>query len=141
MIHNVHEGWIKVRPRKNPDVPVNIKLHYESYRMLGLQPPSFVKKSSNRIRPASLSAIMDTGAQINVCPASLLATMNIQPDSIFPLQEKVEGASSEPIRLLGGIIVEISGKNERGETISTLQLMYVSNAVKQVYLSREFAQN
>ena len=135
MLHNVHEGWVKARPRRNPDVSVNIKLHYESYKMLGLQPPSSAKKSSSRIRPTKLPAITDTGAQMNVCPSSLLTTMNIQPQSIFPLQEKVEGASSEPIRLVGGIIVEISGSNEKGETISTLQLMYVSNAVKQVYLS------
>ena len=78
---------------------------------------------------------MDSGAQMNVCPETYLSELNIQPDSIFRLQARIEGASSEPITLIGGIIVEISGESDSGQVISTLQLMYVSKAVKQVYLS------
>ena len=75
-----------------------------------------VNKAKRNQQDTRLPAIMKTGA--------LLATMNIYSESIIL-----------PIRLVSGIIVEISGSNERGEIISTLHLMYVSNAVKQVYLS------
>ena len=86
-------------------------------------------------RSVTKSSIMDSGAQMNVCPETFLSELNIQLDTIFPLQARIEGASSEPITLIGGIIVEISGESDSGQVISTLQLMYVSKAVKQVYLS------
>ena len=74
-----------------------------------------VNKAKRNQQNTRLPAIMKTGA--------LLATMNIYSESIIL-----------PIRFVSGIIVEISGSNERRETISTLQLTYVSNGVKQVYL-------
>ena len=55
--------------------------------------------------------------------------MNIKPNTILPMSSKIQGASSEPLKLCGGIIVEISGVSESGKTVSTLQLMYVSESV------------
>ena len=51
------------------------------------------------------------------------------------MSSKIQGASSEPLKLCGGIIVEISGVSESGKTVSTLQLMYVSESVTKTYLS------
>ena len=135
MLHDVHAGWIKSRPRKSPDMPVTIRLHLPSYKNLGLTVPTFSRKLSNPARSITKSSIMDSGAQMNVCPESLLSELHIKPDTIFPLQARIEGASSEPITLTGGIIVEISGKTATGQPVSTLQLMYVSKAVKYLYLS------
>ena len=80
---------------------------------------------------------MDTGAQMAVCPVSTLTDLGIHQDTILPLQSKMEGASSETISLLGGLLVEITGKTADGEEISCLQLMYVSTAVKRVYMSQD----
>ena len=135
MLHHVHAGWVKSKPKQSPSVLVNIRLHIPSYKSLGLQTPTVFKGRQRRPKSVTKSSVMDSGAQMNVCPDTFLSELNIQPDSIFPLQARIEGASSEPITLTGGIIVEISGENDSGQVISTLQLMYVSKAVKHVYLS------
>ena len=134
-LHDIHAGWVRSRPQKSPTIPVNIRLHLPSYKTLGLTVPSYSRKISNPTRSTTKPSIMDTGAQMNVCPESLLTDLHIQPDTIFPLQARIEGASSEPITLTGGILVEISGTAPSGELISSLQLMYVSKAVHNVYLS------
>ena len=72
---------------------------------------------------------------MTVGPESVLADLGINQESILPLQSKIEGASAEPIALLGGIIVEVTGRTSSGQSISTLQLLYISKAVKRVYMS------
>ena len=135
MLHDVHQGWVKSRPLRNPDTPLTIKLHLQSYRQLKLAPPTFSRKTKNSTRSTNTPSVMDTGAQMTVCPVSTLSDLGINPDTILPLQSKMEGASSEPISLLGGILVEITGSTPDGQHISCLQLMYVSRAVKRVYMS------
>lgn len=137
MLHDIHQGWIKSRPLRNPDLSLSIRLHLPSYRELGLTAPTFSRKISNPTRSTTTPSVMDTGAQMAVCPVSTLTDLGIHQDTLLPLQSKMEGASSEPISLLGGIIVEITGKTADGKDISCLQLMYVSRAVKRVYMSQD----
>ena len=137
MLHDIHQGWVKSRPLRNPDLSLTIKLHLPSYRQLGLAPPTFSRRLRNPTRSTTTPSVMDTGAQMAVCPVSTLTDLGIHQDTILPLQSKMEGASSEPISLLGGLLVEITGKTADGEEISCLQLMYVSTAVKRVYMSQD----
>ena len=137
MLHDLHHGWVKSRPLRNPDLSLTIKLHLSSYRQLGLAPPTFSRRRSNPSRSTTIPSVMDTGAQMAVCPLSTLKELGVHPDTLLPLQSKMEGASSEPISLLGGLLVEISGTTSDGQIISCLQLMYVSTAVKRVYMSQD----
>ena len=74
---------------------------------------------------------------MTVCPASTLTDLGIHQENLLPFQSKMEGAASEPISLLGGLLVEITGKTADGREISCLQLTYVSSAVKRVYMSQD----
>ena len=57
---------------------------------------------------------------MNVGPESLLTDLGIHPETILPLQCRIEGASSEPISLLGGLVVKVSVISASGKCISTL---------------------
>jgi hypothetical protein len=135
MLHDIHNGWLKSRPTSSPNMSLSIKLHLPSYKQIGLPAPQFSRKITNPTRSAKTPSTMDTGAQMNVGPVSLLTDLGIKPDTILPLQSRIEGASSEPISLLGGIVVEVSGTTATGKCISTLQLLYISKSVKHLYMS------
>ena len=137
MLHDIHQGWVKSRPLRNPDLSLTIKLHLPSYREIGLTIPTFTRKIKNSTRSIRSPSVMDTGAQMSVCPISTLTELGIRPDTILPLQSRIEGASSEPISLIGGILVEVTGYTSEGRTMSCLQMMYVSRAVKRVYMSKD----
>lgn len=135
VLHTIHDGWLQSPPKKSPMLSLDIKLHQKSYKELGLDVPSHVKKPCYPNTSILTPCIMDTGAQMSLAPLSLLAKMGINQDTTFPLQSRVAGASAEPIQLLGGIIVEITGTTPSGATNSCLQLLYISNAVKEIYMS------
>ena len=87
-------------------------------------------------RSPPTSSITDTGAQLTVVPRTLLSQMGVKPDSIFPIQTKVQGDANSPLMVDGGFLVVITARNETtGIVRSTRQLAYVSAAVKVPYLS------
>ena len=136
MLHDVHTGWIKSRPAGSPSLPLTIKLHAPSYRSLGLDLPTRLRRSIARAR-AKERGIMDTGAQMTLCPASFIKRLGIDVNSLIPLQSRINSASQDPISLLGGLLVEVAWTSSVGDEISCLQLMYVSNAVSEIYMSKD----
>ena len=134
ILHTVHDGWIKSGPRNNPSLNLTIKLHLASYKELGLDIPCYNRKQNNR-NNSTTSSIMDTGAQMALAPISILTQLGLQPESLLPLESRVAGASREPIHLVGGVLVEVTGISPTGETASCLQLLYISTAVTEVYMS------
>ena len=135
ILHDVHKGWLLSSPRKNPYLQLDIQLHLPSYKKLGLDIPSYTRKRSNPSNTVTTRSVMDTGAQMALAPTSILARLGLRPESLLPLQSRVAGASSEPIHLLGGILVKVTGTSSAGHTVSCLQLLYISDAVKEVYMS------
>ena len=61
--------------------------------------------------------------------------VRVKQDLIFPLEYRVNGASRVPIHLVGGIIVEVTGTSPAGRLVKCLQLMYISTAVTEIYMS------
>ena len=90
--------------------------------------PMMVRKSiRNEI---TKFVVPDTGAQMCVAPESIIHGLGIDTNRLFPVQAKIEGASTEPIKLLGGVLLEITATLQNGEMVSTLQLVYVSKVSK-----------
>ena len=134
MVHDVHLGWLEQRPRNSPRVAVSLQVHYPSYSDLSLALPHSANPRARRAQ--GVQSIPDTGAMMNVVPASLIKSLGIDLSSLFPIKSRVSGPSSEPISLVGGIILEVAGGQHKS-SVSTIQLFYVSSAVKSTYLSME----
>ena len=106
--HHVHDaiaGWHPTRPKDSPTIQAQFSLDKASYAELGLNLPRHHQACNNPGRSPSKSSVSDTGAQLTVVPFSLLHSMKIKPDSIFPLETSINGASEVPIMVDGGILV------------------------------------
>ena len=88
--------------------------------------------NSDPSTPYQTASVMNTGAQVSLCPIETLTQLGIKPDTILPLHPKIEGPGSSTIPVLGGIIVELSAQTTDGGMISCLQTMYASTAVRRV---------
>ena len=135
-VHDVVSGWLPTRPRSSPTITVTFSVDRPSYAELGLNLPRHSLSSHNPGRPGSKPAIADTGAQLTVVPYSLLEYLKVKPDSIFPLETTVNGASQVPIMVDGGILLKVTAFNTKtGLAKHTRQLAYVSRHVHITYLS------
>ena len=136
--HHVHDkisGWLQTKPRDSPSLPVSFSIDHQAYSELGL---AFPRRSHNShaSRVSSHFATADSGAQLTVIPASVLESMKVKLDSIFPVQAKLNGANNAPIMVEGGILLKISSTNPTTQVRKTShQLCYVSRHVTSSFLS------
>ena len=69
-------------------------------------------------------------------PYSLLEDMKIKPETIFPVETTINGASNVPIMVDGGVLFKVSAFNPKtGVVRYSRQLAYVSRHVNVPYLS------
>ena len=135
-VHDVVSGWHPTRPRDSPTIMVTFSVDKRSYAELGLNPPKYLQSAHNPGRSSSKPAVADTGAQLTVVPYSLLANLKIKPDTIFPLDTSINGASEVPIMVDGGILLRVTAFDTKTSTVKhSLQLAYVSRHVRVPYLS------
>ena len=136
--HHVHDkiqGWMETRPKENPTLSVTFSVDKAAYSNLRLNFPRF-RHNHNSGRSVTKMSTADTGAQLTVVPATLLDEMHIRSDSIFPVQSRLNAASNTPILVSGGILLEISARNDQtGVVKTTHQLCYVSSHVTGIFLS------
>ena len=126
-VHDTVKGWLQTRPKYSPMIPVQFSVDRPAYSSLGVNLPRFSNNGHNPGRYNQKSAIADTGAQLTIVPLILLQNLKVKPETIFPLQTKVNGASSVPIMVEGGILLKIIAcSSETGQTKVTHQLAYVS---------------
>ena len=137
--HQVHDkvaGWYASRPRDSPTIMAAFSVDKKSYAELGLNPPRYFQSANNPGRTSNKPAICDTGAQLTVVPHTLLAGLKIKPDTIFPVETSMQGASEVPIMVDGGLILRVTVfDNKTKITRHSLQLAYVSSHVRVPYLS------
>ena len=137
--HQVHDqvaGWYASRPKDSPTIMATFSVDRKSYAELGLNPPRYFQSAQNPGRTSSRSAICDTGAQLTVVPHAFLTSLKIKPETIFPVETNMQGASEVPIMVDGGVLLKITAVDTNTETTRhSLQLAYVSRHVRVPYLS------
>ena len=135
-VHDVVKGWYKTRPRGSPSINTSFSLDRQSYAELGLNLPRLKQSGNNPGRSAARPSICDTGAQLTVIPQTLLDSMRIKSETIFPVETTINGASEVPIMVTGGILLKITAQNTKtGAVRHSKQLAYVSSHVSVPYLS------
>ena len=133
MVHDLAKNWIPANPRASPTCQLDFTLSRRSYSDLHLSLPLNKNKS---VRKTQAESVTDTGAQMNIAPTQMVASMGISLDDLFPVKAKIGGPSAEPITILGGVILELAGTNKQtGVRYTSHQLFYVSTVCKHIYLS------
>ena len=136
--HHVHDtisGWLPMRPRDSPMIQIQYSVDRAAYADLNLPLPR-LSAGHHPGRSTPTSSVCDTGAQLMVVPQSLMTNMQIKPDSIFPIQTRINGVSNAPVQVEGGILLRLTAKNSITGVVKTShQLAYVSKYVNNPYLS------
>ena len=84
----------------------------------------------------TLSALADTGCQSCLAGTNLLHKLNLKISNLIPVKTKMRSANNEGIRLLGAILLNISGSDEQGHTFFSNQMTYITDSTETFFLSR-----
>ena len=93
-------GWQQRKPKVDPIIKVEAQLSKISYSEFELNCPI--------IRSATVDAIIDSGARTTVAHASLLEDLGLTRKDLFPVKQKLCGANSSELRVIGGMFLDLS---------------------------------
>ena len=88
-------------------------------------------------KPITFPVLADTGCQSCLAGTNLLNSLGLTTKSIIPVKTKMRNASSEHIKLLGAIFLNLSGLGTDNCEISTKQMTYITDCTTTFFLSRE----
>ena len=135
-VHDIVAGWHPTRPKASPTITAHYSLDRAAYAELGLNLPRHSQSAHNPGRSTVKPSVADTGAQLHVVPYSLLESMKIKAETIFPVETSINGASNVPIMVEGGVLLRVTAYNTKtGAVRHSRQLAYVSRHVSVPYLS------
>lgn len=86
--------------------------------------------------PTTVIALADTGCQSCLAGSNLLSKLGATTSDLIPVRTKMRSASNEGIRLLGAILLKLSGSDENGHSTSTNQMTYITDCSETFFLSR-----
>ena len=84
----------------------------------------------------TVTALADTGCQSCLAGSNLLHKLGITSTDLIPVRTKMRSANNEGIKLLGAILLMLSGSDENGQIYSTNQMTYITDCTDTFFLSR-----
>ena len=129
------EGWQEANPPANPTVAVNLSVHLPTYSKLGLAPPTS-HHPQQPVDDATTESVADSGAQMNIIPASTIVNMKISLGSLLKVRARVHGAvQGSRLNIIGGIFLHVQDPHSPATKARSTQLFYVASNVSNIYLS------
>jgi hypothetical protein len=123
-------GWQEAAPPSSPTLSVALSLSLSSYREMNLQEPD------RRTRSTVVSAVADTGAQMDILSLPALRAIGLDPASLVPVKARVSGAvRGSKLDILGCVLLEVQGPAASAGQPSTRGMFYVASNVTRCYLS------
>ena len=129
--YDLFRGWLKRKPEAHPAVTVTMSLCVPAYTDLDIPAPRVTAKQS------TLSSLPDSGAQMVVAGVPQLHKLGVTKRELIPLSNGISAADNSGLGLLGGVLVDISGKAEDGTIFITKQLCYIAENIDCLFLSRQ----
>ena len=90
----------------------------------------------SQTKPIAIKVIADTACQSCMAGSNLLKKLNIKPTELIPVTTKMRSASNMDIKLLGALLLHITGTDLNNITHSTRQMTYFTDHTVNFYLSR-----
>ena len=133
--HHVYNDLCNMWERRNADpqpfIDVSIQAIPSDVAELGVKPANS-SPSPTVIKPA----MADTGCQSMLGGESILHSLGRSRSDLIPCTTKMSAANENAIEILGALPLRISGKSDSGQTLSTRQLVYITNSTERLYLSK-----
>ena len=84
----------------------------------------------------TINALADTGCQSCLAGTNLLRKLNLKTSDLIPVKTKMKSASNEGIRILGALLLNLSGSDAQGRIFSSNQMTYITDSSDSFFLSR-----
>ena len=123
-------GWIAAKPQGHPKLKIGVALCIDGYLQLGIKPPR------NQSKKLDTHGLPDTGAQLTVSGVQFIHNLGVKKSELIPLAHGVTTANNAGLGLIGGVLVEFYGLDEKGATRKSKQLCYVAHDIEGLYLSK-----
>ena len=121
--------WSARKPDPQPQVEVLLAVCHTGYQQLGITQPRNGKQSM-------ATALPDTGAQMVVAGPNTLHKLGVTKSELIPLSSGVNAANNQQLKLLGGLLLLISGTGQDGVKRISKQLCYIAEGISRVFLSK-----
>lgn len=78
----------------------------------------------------------DTGCQSCLIGYKWIQRLQLDKRDLLPAKMKMNAANGQSIKILGAVVLRISGRNKAGDTQETKQFTYVTNDSERFFLSK-----
>ena len=124
------DTWEHRASDPQPSLDVSIGMLPSDYSTLGFDTPKSPKTIQYR-------AIADTGCQSCLAGVKLLHQLGLQIHHLIPVTMKMTAANENRIRILGALILRISGNTTNATNLQTRQIVYFTDSSDKLYLSKQ----
>ena len=124
------KGWIDKAPNKHPSVSLHARVDPSDYAHFGY-------RFSNPPKGCQIQAVTDTGCQSPIIGLQTVFQMGYKKSDLIPTKVRMKAIDQNLIAIQGAIILRLSGHDQHGNTFETVQVCFVSEKIKQLYLSEQ----
>ena len=123
--HNTYnqltDTWIRQVSKPQPFLKVTATISTSDYTAFGLN----IAKPTTSV---TFSAITDTGCQSCLAGISAIHCLGKTRKDLIPVALQMHAANNAKIAILGAAIIQFSGQSNSGKTLSTCQLIYITDS-------------
>ena len=127
---DLSKTWEKRKSKAQPFSKITCTINPSEYA------PFDIKLNSPSCS-AELLVMADTGCQSCLAGIYSLIRLGISTENRIPVTMAMHAANNDNIPILGAAILSFSGKARSGKTLSTRQLVYITDSSDNIFLSRE----
>ena len=121
------QSWVRGQSKPQPYLKLKVEVNNRDYGALG-----FTLKARNSV--AFTEAMADTGCQSCLSGTHLLCELGLTRGDLIPAALHMRAANDQQLAIIGATILRLSIP---GSHKTTRQLVYVTENVKKLFLSRE----
>lgn len=129
---SLSEMWEKRASAPQPTILVEIQALPSDARDLGIE-----HTICNSTRTTTVPAVADTGCQSCLAGTSFLRQLGLNASQLIPTSMKMRAANQNAIRIVGALILRITGPTQSKQSKTTRQIVYFSHSTDKFFLSME----
>lgn len=132
LYNSLSDTWIRQASQPQPFINVTARIDPKDYENLKID-----SKVTPKTKTATVTAMADTGCQSCLAGIKVLHRLGISERHLIPVTMKMHAANNVGIKILGAVILRLSGKGPTGDECETRQIVYVTDNSDKLFLSRE----
>ena len=127
--HDRIQGWINKHVNNgHPSITLQTRIEPSDYAHFGY-------RFTNPPRCCNIKTVTDTGCQCTIMGLTNVYSMGFTKSDLIPTHIRMRAIDKNPIDIVGALLLRLSGRAKDGTVLETAQICYVSDRVKQLYLS------